>query len=74
LAEKEKELDELRLVIKGGQGKEYNSDALQKIEELNKQLEVLYIYIFLHNMLSLTRSIYMKKKKKSFKKRPMKIA
>jgi hypothetical protein len=67
LAEKEKELEELRQVIKGGQGKEYNSDALQKIEELNKQLEVHYIYIFTQDVIFNSFSLYEKKKKASKK-------
>ncbi|KAI8885951.1 hypothetical protein K501DRAFT_283994 [Backusella circina FSU 941] len=40
LAAKEKELEELRLVIKQGEDKEQDQVALQKIEELNKQLEL----------------------------------
>lgn len=67
MAEKEKELEELRQVIKGGQGKEYNSDALQKIEELNKQLEVHYIYIFTQDVIFNSFSLYEKKKKASKK-------
>jgi hypothetical protein len=71
------------LVIKQGEDKEQDQVALQKIEELNKQLEVNYYYYYNaitintnHKQICPSLSIsffFFFLKNTSFKRKPMKI-